>query len=134
GRYADPHRRLESASMGDAGQRCATRGAEQVVGREDLLGVRHSAATSRPRQHPGKLNRKLDEFLVEHWLSFCLNHVEQAFDRLFGLEGEPKDYTEFDTAALLRSAQKDRIEPLARAVQGGIYSPNEARAAEDLDA
>src|SRR5262249_19787692 len=40
----------------------------------------------------------------------------------------------FSTDALLRSAQKDRIQALARAVQGGIYSPNEARAAEDLDA
>jgi hypothetical protein len=67
-------------------------------------------------------------------LGFCLNHVEQAFDRLFDLKGEPEEFTEFDTASLLRSAQKERIEALARAVQGGIYSPNEARAAEDLDA
>jgi len=78
------------------------------------------------------------EALMHFWLAtglgFCLNHVEQAFDRLFDLKGEPEEYTEFDTAALLRSAQKDRIEALARAVQGGIYSPNEARAAEDLDA
>jgi hypothetical protein len=34
----------------------------------------------------------------------------------------------------LRSAQKDRIEALARGVQGGIFSPNEARALEDLPA
>src|SRR5215469_13204606 len=78
------------------------------------------------------------EALMHFWLAtglgFCLNHVKQAFDRLFDLKGEPEEYTEFDTAALLRSAQKDRIEALARAVQGGIYSPNEARAAEDLDA
>jgi HK97 family phage portal protein len=78
------------------------------------------------------------ESLMSFWLStglgFCLNHVEQAFDQLFGLKGEPEEYCEFDSAALLRSAQKDRIEALARAVQSGIYSPNEARAAEDLDA
>jgi Phage portal protein len=73
-------------------------------------------------------------FWLATGLGFALNHVEQAFDRLFDLKGEPDDYCEFDTAALLRSAQKDRIEALARAVQGGIYSPNEARAAEDLDA
>jgi len=63
-----------------------------------------------------------------------LNHLEQSFDRLFNLRGEPDEYTEFDTEALLRSAQKDRIEALARGVQGGIFSPNEARAAEDLPA
>jgi len=90
-----------------------------------LLGLANTPATS---------TETLMQFWLATGLGFCLNHVEQAFDRLFGLEGEPKDYTEFDTAALLRSAQKDRIEALARAVQSGIYSPNEARAAEDLDA
>jgi hypothetical protein len=90
-----------------------------------LLGLATTPATS---------TETLMQFWLATGLGFCLNHVEQAFDRLFGLEGEPKDYTEFDTAALLRSAQKDRIEALARAVQSGIYSPNEARAAEDLDA
>jgi hypothetical protein len=73
------------------------------------------------------------QFWLATGLGFCLNHVEQSFDRLFGLRGEPEEFCEFDTAALLRSAQKDRIEALARAVQSGIYSPNEARAAEGLD-
>jgi HK97 family phage portal protein len=90
-----------------------------------LLGLANTPATS-------------TETLMGFWLStglgFCLNHVEQSFDRLFGLEGEPQEFCEFSTDALLRSAQKDRIEALARAVQSGIYSPNEARAAEDLDA
>ena len=90
-----------------------------------LLGLATTPATS---------TETLMQFWLATGLSFALNHVEQAFDRLFRLKGEPDDYCEFDTAALLRSAQKDRIEALARAVQGGIYSPNEARAAEDLDA
>jgi hypothetical protein len=34
---------------------------------------------------------------------------------------------------LLRSAFKDRIEGLVRGVQGGVYSPNEARNEEGLD-
>ena len=34
---------------------------------------------------------------------------------------------------LLRSAQKDRIGALVRAVQGGVYAPNEARNLEGLD-
>jgi HK97 family phage portal protein len=78
------------------------------------------------------------EALIELWLKtgldFSLNHVEQSFDLLFGLQGEPEDYTEFNTDALLRSNQKDRIEMLVRGVQGGIYSPNEARNLEGLDA
>lgn len=76
------------------------------------------------------------EALMQSWLAsglgFCLNHVEEAFGLLFGLRGMPDEYLEFDTRALLRSAFKDRMEGLARAVQGGIYAPDEARAYEDL--
>jgi hypothetical protein len=53
---------------------------------------------------------------------------------MFGLYGFPDEYLEFDTRALLRSAYRDRIEALARGVISGIYSPDEARAAEDLPA
>jgi HK97 family phage portal protein len=78
------------------------------------------------------------EELMRFWVSsafgFALNHLEDGVGRFFGLSGWPQEYLEFDTAALLRSAQRDRIESLARAVQGGIYSPNEARAMEDLPA
>jgi HK97 family phage portal protein len=78
------------------------------------------------------------ELLMQSWiasgLGFCLNHVEEAFGVLFMLKGQPDEYVEFDTQALLRSAMKDRIEALARGVQGGIYAPNEARQQEGLDA
>jgi HK97 family phage portal protein len=77
------------------------------------------------------------EALMQFWiatgLGFALNHIEEAFGVLFALKGQPEEYCEFDTAALLRSAQKERIEALARGVQGGIYAPNEARALEGLD-
>ena len=77
------------------------------------------------------------EALMAAWISnglgFAINHVEKAFDLLFGLSGEPKEYTEFSTDALLRSAHKDRIDALVKGVQGGIYSPNEARIIEGLD-
>jgi hypothetical protein len=66
-------------------------------------------------------------------LGFALNHIEESFGLLFRLKGQPDEYVEFDTAALLRSAMKDRIEALARGVQGGIYAPNEARHMEGLD-
>jgi HK97 family phage portal protein len=72
-------------------------------------------------------------FWVATGLGFALNHIEEAFGQLFQLDGQPDEYVEFDTAALLRSAFKDRIEGLTRGVQGGIYSPNEARNLEGLD-
>ena len=78
------------------------------------------------------------EALMQSWiasgLGFALNHIEEAYGVLFDLEGQPDEYVEFDTAALLRSQFKDRIEALARGVQGGIYAPNEAREQEGLDA
>ena len=77
------------------------------------------------------------EALMLQWIStglgFALNHIEDAFGLLFQLKGQPDEYVEFDTKALLRSAFKDRIAGLAQAVQGGIFSPNEARASESMD-
>jgi HK97 family phage portal protein len=76
------------------------------------------------------------ELLMQSWiasgLGFALNHIEDAFGLLFNLKGQPDEYVEFDTKALLRSAFKERIAALAQAVQGGIFSPNEARAEESL--
>jgi HK97 family phage portal protein len=76
------------------------------------------------------------EILNQAWLAsglgFTLNHIETAFDSLFGLRGPPEEYTELDTRALLRSAYRERIEGLARGVISGIYSPDEARNSEDL--
>jgi HK97 family phage portal protein len=73
------------------------------------------------------------QFWVATGLGFALNHIEEAFGLVFALEGQPDEYVEFSTDALMRSAMKDRIEALARGVQGGIYSPNEARNKEGLD-
>ena len=78
------------------------------------------------------------EALMASWkasgLGFALNHIEEAFGLLFGLKGQPDEYLELDTNALMRSAFKDRIEGLSRGVISGIYSPDEARASEDLPA
>lgn len=75
------------------------------------------------------------ETLVQHFLSMSLGsyleHTERAFDRLFGLSGGA-EYVELDTAALLRTDFAGRIDGLTKAVQGGVYSPNEARAKEGL--
>jgi HK97 family phage portal protein len=76
------------------------------------------------------------ELLLQSWLAsglgFALAHIEEAFGLLFALKGVPDEYVEFDTRALLRSASKDRIESLVRGVQGGVYSPDEAREMEGL--
>lgn len=76
------------------------------------------------------------EALMQSWrasgLGFCLNHIETAFDTLFGLRGMPDEYTEFDTSILLRSAEKDRMEAASVAIKGGVRTINEARALEDL--
>jgi len=78
------------------------------------------------------------EVMMQSWiatgLGFAINHIEEALGLLFDLKGQPDEYVEFDTAALLRSAFKDRIDALARAVQGGIMAPNEARESEGFDA
>jgi len=78
------------------------------------------------------------EALMASWkasgLGFALNHIEEAFGLLFGLRGQPDEYLELDTNALMRSAYKDRIEALSRGVISGIFSPDEARASEGLPA
>lgn len=84
---------------------------------------------------PGSATAGSTEALIQTWLAsglgFALNHIEEAIGNLFALKGQPEEYVEFSTSVLLRSAFKDRIEGLARGVQGGILAPNEARNLED---
>jgi HK97 family phage portal protein len=78
------------------------------------------------------------ETLMQSWISsglgFALNHIEVAFDNLFRLRGLPREYTEFSTEALLRSAFKERIDGLVSGVMGGVISSDEARAQLELPA
>jgi HK97 family phage portal protein len=80
--------------------------------------------------------QKSSEAVMAEWLAaglgWLINHIEQAFDSFIGLDmvAAGREWTEYDTRVLLRSAFRERIEGLARGVQGGIYSPNEARALE----
>ena len=73
-------------------------------------------------------------FWISNGLGFALNQVELAIDRLFGVAKIDGEYSEMDTSILLRSAMKDRMDALTKAVQGGVYSVNEARATESLPA
>lgn len=71
------------------------------------------------------------ESLMQSWraggLGFILNHVEEAFGLLFKLSGQPDEYLEFDTSALLRSAFKDRVEAWVAGTKGGVFARDEAR-------
>lgn len=76
------------------------------------------------------------EQLIMAWLrmglGYYVDQIELAYDRMFQIELTP-EYTYLDIdEALLRPDFKTRIEGLKNAVQGGIYSPNEARKREGL--
>lgn len=74
------------------------------------------------------------ETLVSLWLSISLGslleNVEQSLTKTFELPAS--DRINFDVAGLLRTDFLTRIDGLTRAVQGGLFSPNEARAREGL--
>lgn len=76
------------------------------------------------------------EALMSSWkasgLGFALNHIEEAFGLLFGLKGQPEEYLELDTKALMRSNFKELIEGLVTSSTGGIHSSDEARFELDL--
>jgi HK97 family phage portal protein len=83
---------------------------------------------------------KSAEAVMAEWLAaglgWLINHIELSLDQFVGLNsesvGKGREYTEFDTKALLRSLFKDRVDALVRGVQGGVYAPNEARRVEGL--
>ncbi len=62
-------------------------------------------------------------------LGFALNHIEAALDNLFGLGGQPDEYLELNTDALMRSNFKERMEGWAIATSAGL-AINEFRNAE----
>jgi phage portal protein BeeE len=79
--------------------------------------------------------QKSAEAVMAEWLAaglgWMINHIEVAMDQFVGLNansiGRGREYTEYDTEVLLRSAFKEKIEGMARSVQSGIHSPDEAR-------
>lgn len=74
---------------------------------------------------------QLMKFWISSGLGFILDHIEQSLNVLFDLP--TGEYINFDTDYLLRSDFKSRMDGLAKGVQGGIYTPNEARAKEGLE-
>ena len=74
------------------------------------------------------------EQLIQSWIStglgFVMEHAELAIEKFFNLPAQQK--FNFNTESLLRSDFKGRIEALTKGIQGGLYSPNEARELEGL--
>jgi HK97 family phage portal protein len=74
------------------------------------------------------------ESLINMWLSMSLGslleNIERSFDKAFDFN--QNEYVELDTAALLRTDFLGRIDGLTKAVQGGLFTPNEARSRESL--
>jgi HK97 family phage portal protein len=74
------------------------------------------------------------EQLAGMWLAIglgaLLENIERSLDGLFGLPAN--EWIELDTAALLRTDFAARVDGLTKAIQGGLMTPNEARARESL--
>lgn len=69
---------------------------------------------------------------VTRSLGFYIEHIEAALDSFFGFNGKT-EAIEFDVErGIMRPEYNERIEGLAKGVQGGIFSPNEARKSERL--
>jgi hypothetical protein len=58
--------------------------------------------------------------------------IEDKFTQFFDMNGRT-EWLEFDTDYLFRTEMQARVEALARSVQGGLRTPNEARAVEGLN-
>lgn len=74
------------------------------------------------------------EQLISMWLSISLGslleNLERSLDKAFDLGAD--QYIELDVQALLRTDFMGRVEGLTKGVQGGLYTPNEAREKEGL--
>lgn len=74
------------------------------------------------------------EQLISLWLSISLGslleNIEQSFVKLFDMP--VNESVDFDVTGLLRTDFQARIDGLTKAIQGGLYTPNEARAREGL--
>ena len=74
------------------------------------------------------------EQMVSMWLSISLGalieNIESSLEKLLAFG--PADSVVFDVGQLLRTDFAGRVEGLTKGVQGGLYTPNEARARENL--
>ena len=81
----------------------------------------------------GKLNNveHMQRMFVVSTLGFYLEHLETAFDKFF--EIKVGENIKFDLeSGMMRSDLKSRMDALSTGVKGAIFTPNEARAKENL--
>ena len=74
--------------------------------------------------------------LISYWvqtgLGFYLDNLADSLTKFFGLP-KPRQQAWFDVDnAILRADFTSRVEGLAKAIQGGLFTPNEARRKEGL--
>jgi HK97 family phage portal protein len=83
-----------------------------------------------------KVSFNSSEQLVRIYHSGCLvAHMVSIEDRLslfFDMNGRT-EWLEFDTDYLFRTEMLQRVEALAKSIQGGVRTPNEARSVEGLN-
>lgn len=82
-------------------------------------------------QHAWKSVESLYRQYLTSALSPIMTALELQLGKLFGLNPMTNNL-QFDESALLRAEFEVRMQALAKAVQGGVYSPNEARQIENL--
>ena len=83
-----------------------------------------------------KVSYSSTEQLTRIYHSQCLaahmESLEDRFTQFFGMNPR-QEWLEYDTDALFRTEMQQRIDALAKSVQGGIRTPNEARKSEGLN-
>ena len=73
----------------------------------------------------------LTRFYLQSCLGFYVDHVEEAFTNFFRLPMNESILFDLEPA-LLRGDMKERMEAYGKAIQNGVFAPNEARARENL--
>jgi len=83
----------------------------------------------------GSLEQNQLHFL-KHTLAPIIVAMESSMDRALLLESEKDSgyFFRFDTSELVRSTEKERVDTVVSAVQGGLFTINEGRAKFDLPA
>jgi HK97 family phage portal protein len=77
-------------------------------------------------------SEQLTRIYYQGCLSAHMESLEARLTHLFGLSAR-EEYLEFDLEVLFRTEMQARIETLAKAIQGGLRTPNEARRMDGLN-
>lgn len=79
-------------------------------------------------------NEQNNIYFLQYCLSPVITSIESAINKALLLESEKENgyYFHFDTSALLRTTEKEKIESTVHAMEKGVYSFNEARGRLDL--